>query len=77
MPKIPRENRAKLFYLLTKECLSPTIIDPRQRGCPQAAAVVIKGVAVPIQRMVEVGIVPERGTETFTQSEKGCETKAF
>lgn len=74
MPITPRENRAKLF-LLTKECLSPTIIDARQRGCPHAAAVVIKGIAVPIQGMVEVGIVPERGTETFRQSEEGCETK--
>lgn len=25
--------------------------------------------------MVEVGIIPERGTETLTQSEKGCEAK--
>lgn len=64
MPVTPRENRAKLFSLLTKECLSPTIIDPRHRGCPHAAAVVIKGIAVPIQGMVEVGIVPERGTQT-------------
>lgn len=75
MPITPRENRAKLFSLLTNECLSPTIIDPRHRGCPQAAAVVIKGIAVPIQGMVEVGIIPERGTETLTQSEKGCEAK--
>lgn len=74
VPLSPRENRAKLF-LLTKECLSPTIIDPRQRGCPQAAAVVIEGIAVPIQGMVEVGIVPGRGTETFRQNEKGCKSK--
>lgn len=25
--------------------------------------------------MVEVCIIPERGTETFTRGEKGCETK--
>lgn len=65
MPIItPRENGAKLLSLLTKECLSPTIIDPRHGGCPHAAAVVIKGIAVAIQGVVEVGIVPERGTET-------------
>lgn len=60
------KNRDDLFSLLTKECLSLTIIDPRHRGGPQAAAVVIKGIAVSIQGMVEVGIVPEMGTETFT-----------
>ena len=79
MPVTPGGNGAELFSLLTKDCLSPTVIDPRQRGCPQAAAVVIKGIAVPIQGMVEVGIIPERGTETFTQREKGCKPrgKAF
>lgn len=74
MPVTPGENRAELF-LLTNECLSPTIIDPRQRGCPQAAAVVVKSIAVPVQGMVEVGVIPERGTETFTQGEKDCEIK--
>lgn len=43
-----------------------TVIDPRQRGCPQAAAVVVEGVAVPIQGMVEVGIIPVMGTEILT-----------
>lgn len=61
--------------LLTKERLSPTIIDPRHRGGPQAAAVVVEGIAVSIQGMVEVGIIPEMGTETFTRGEKGWETK--
>lgn len=43
-----------------------TVIDPRQRGCPQAAAVVVEGVAVPIQGMVEVGIIPVMRTEILT-----------
>lgn len=71
VPVAPGESRAELFCLLTQECLSPTVIDPRQRGGPQAAAVVVKGIAVPVQGMVEVGIIPERGTETFTRGEKG------
>jgi len=74
-PVTPGESRAELLSLLTKECLSPTVIDPRQRGCPQAAAVVVKGIAVPIEGMVEVGVIPETGTETFTGGEKGCQTK--
>lgn len=76
LPVIPPAFHTPFMGKTAKPKVLLTIIDPRQRGCPQAAAIVIEGVAVPIQGMVEVGVIPVMGTEIFRQVRRAMRPRA-